>query len=289
MNDYLNIATCYNDKIRIYAANTTNICKHAQEIHNMWPTSAAALGRTLTMAAIMSTMQKAGERITIKINGGGPIGQITVEAKYAKVRGFVHNPGVYLTNNNGKLAVGKAVGTDGVIEVIKDLGLKEPFSSSTNLISGEIAEDFNNYFWQSEQTPTAISLGVLFDKEGKVSDAGGFLVQVMPDCPEETISQLEKILSEIKPISSLINEGKTPEDIISLISNGDYKLLDKVNLEYNCDCSKERFSRGLISLGKKELEEMIAENKDFEINCNFCNKKYIFTCDDLKNLLNNAK
>lgn len=285
MSDFLNIATCYNDKIRIYAADTTKTCKHAQDIHNMWPTSAAALGRTLTMALIMSTMQKAGERLTIKINGGGPIGQITVEAAYASVRGFVHNPGVYLTNNNGKLAVGQAVGTDGVIEVIKDLGLKEPFTSSTNLVTGEIAEDFNNYFWQSEQTPTAISLGVLFDKEGKVTAAGGFLVQVMPDCPEETIAKLEEILKNIKPISTLIAEGLTPEQIISIIAEGNYKLLDKIDLKYNCNCSKERFSRGLASLGKKELQEMIAENKDFEINCNFCNTKYTFTKQDLETIL----
>lgn len=285
MKDYLNIATCFDDTIRIYSATTTNTVKEAQDIHNLWPTSCAALGRTLTLALMMSVMQKAGERLTIRINGDGPIGQILVESSYAKVRGFVHNPGIYLTNNNGKLAVGYAVGTDGLFEVTKDLNLKAPFSSSVALVSGEIAEDAAEYFLKSEQTPTAVSLGVLFDREGKVSSAGGYIIQVMPNCSDETITFLEKKLATILPISSLIEKNNSPEDIINLITEGNYKLLDTVELSYECNCTRERFERGIKSLGDGEIEDMIAEKKDFEVNCNFCNKKYTFTTDDLKKLL----
>ncbi len=285
MKDYLNIATCFDDTIRIYSATTTNTVKEAQDIHNLWPTSCAALGRTLTLGLMMSVMQKAGERLTIKINGNGPIGQILVEASYAKVRGFVHNPGIYLTNNNGKLAVGYAVGTDGLFEVTKDLHLKAPFSSSVELVSGEIAEDAAEYFLKSEQTPTAVSLGVLFDREGKVTSAGGYIIQVMPNCTDETITFLEKKLSTILPISSLIEKNNSPEEIINLITEGNYKLLDTVELSYSCDCSKERFERGIKSLGESEIKEMISEDKDFEVNCNFCNKKYTFTKADLEKLI----
>lgn len=285
MKDYLNIATCFDDTIRIYSATTTNTVKEAQDIHNLWPTSCVALGRTLTLGLMMSVMQKAGERLTIKINGNGPIGQILVEASYAKVRGFVHNPGIYLTNNNGKLAVGYAVGTDGLFEVTKDLHLKAPFSSSVELVSGEIAEDAAEYFLKSEQTPTAVSLGVLFDRDGKVTSAGGYIIQVMPNCTDETITFLEKKLSTILPISSLIEKNNSPEEIINLITEGNYKLLDTVELSYSCDCSKERFERGIKALGESEIKEMISEDKDFEVNCNFCNKKYIFTKDDLEKLI----
>lgn len=285
MTNYLNIATAFNDTIRIYACDTTDICKKAQEIHNAWPTSMAALGRTLTLSLMMSVMQKAGERLTIKIDGQGPIGQITVEASYAKTRGFVHNPGVYLTNNNGKLAVGKAVGTDGYLTVIKDLGLKDPYTSSTALVSGEIGDDAAMYFLQSEQTNSAVALGVLFDTEGKVSAAGGYIIQVMPGATDETLIKLENILQTIKPISTLINENKSPEDIISLLTDNEYRILDTINLEYYCDCSKEKFARGIKSLGKKEIQEMIDEGKDIEITCNFCNSKYTYSIDELKQLL----
>ena len=284
MSDVLNIATCYDDKIRIYACDTTNLVKHAQNIFNMWPTSCAALGRTLTMAAIMSYMEKMDSKLTIKIDGDGPIGNLTVVADKGRVKGFCHNPGVYLTNNNGKLLVGQAMGA-GYLTVIKDYGLKEPFTSTVALQSGEIAEDFAFYFNQSEQTNTAVALGVLFDKEGKVNKAGGYLIQVMPDCPDETITKIENILTELKPISSLLEDGLTPKDIINLLSSNSAKYLEALPVDYVCDCSKDRFLRGLKALGNQELEEMIAEGKDINITCNFCNTNYTFTSDDLKSLL----
>ena len=284
MNNYLQKAYCMNQTVRIYAAITTDIVKHTQEIFNMWPTSCAALGRTLTMAAIMSCTYKNDDFLNIKVNGDGPIGRITVEAHDGKVRGFVQNPGIYLTYNNGKLAVDKAVGA-GFIEVIKDLHLRQPFSSTCEIISGEIAEDFTYYFAKSEQIPSSVGLGVLFDTESKVKAAGGFLIQVMPGCKDEYITILEERLSQMKSCSTMIDEGYTAEDIINEITGGDYQWLETRELSYECNCSKERFERGLKSLGADELTAILEEDKKAEITCTFCNTKYEFNEDDLKRLI----
>lgn len=282
--DELQIATCYDDKIRIYACNTTNIVKHAQEIFNLWPTSCAALGRTLTIAGIMSYMEKMNSNITIKIDGDGPIKNLTVVANKGMVKGFCHNPGVYLSNNNGKLLVGQAIG-NGFLTVIKDYGLKEPFTSTVALQTGEIGDDFAYYFNQSEQTNTAVALGVLFDTNGKVSTAGGYLIQVMPNCPDSTLDKLEGILSNIKPISQMLNLNYSVEDIIKLLSSNSYKLYDKLPLEYSCNCSKDKFLNGIKTLGKKEIIDMINEDKTFDVTCNFCNKTYSFNKEDLLKLI----
>lgn len=284
MSNNLNIATAYDDKIRIYACDTTNIVKHAQDIFNLWPTSCAALGRTLTIALIMSYMEKMDSKITIKIDGDGPLKNITVVAHKGEVKGFCHNPGVYLTNNNGKLLVGQAIG-NGTLTIIKDFGLKEPFSSTTELVSGEIAEDFAYYFNQSEQTNTAVALGVLFDKEGKVTNAGGYLIQVMPNCPDSTITKLEELLKNIKPISNLLADGLTSVDIINLLSDNTAKILETLPIKYHCGCSKERFLNGIKSLGNDEINNLIKDNEDLHITCNFCNVTYTFTPEDLKKLL----
>lgn len=287
MNDYLQKAYCMNQTVRIYAAITTDIVKHAQEIFNMWPTSCAALGRTLTMAAIMSCTYKNDDYLTIKVLGDGPIGKIIVGANDGCVRGFCENPGVYLTYNDGHLAVAQAVGA-GEIEVIKDLHMRAPFSSSVEIISGEIAEDFTYYFAKSEQIPSSVGLGVLFDKESKVKAAGGFLIQVMPGCKEESIAKLEEKLGSLKSCSEMIDQGYSAEDIINEITDGDYQLLETRKLEYKCTCSKERFEKGLMSLGKAELMKILEEDHKCEINCNFCNKNYIFSENDLKMMIKNA-
>lgn len=289
MQDYLQKAYCANGCARIYVATTTQMCKHAQEIHNMWPTSAAALGRVLTIGAIMSSTYKSGEHLTIKVCGDGPIGQITVEATDGKVRGFVHNPGVYLTYNNGHLNVGAGVGSNGEIVVIKDLHMREPFSSTCELRSGEIADDFTYYFAASEQIPSSVALGVLFDKDAKVKAAGGFLLQIMPGCSDDDIKKLEDKLSKIRPISEMIAQNMTPEEIIKEITDGDYQLLETKPLSYECNCSKEKFARGIISLGKNEIEDIIKTNESIEVNCNFCQKKYTFDKKDLEDMLNKAK
>lgn len=285
MKDYLQKAYCMNQTVRIYAAITTDLVKHAQELFNLWPTSCAALGRTLTMAAIMSCTYKSGEYLNIKFNCDGPIGGITVEATDGKVRGFVNNPGIYLSYNNGKLNVKDAVG-NGFIEVVKDLHMRSPFSSSCEIVSGEIAEDFAYYFAKSEQIPSSVGLGVLFDKSGKVTAAGGFLIQVMPGVTEETITKLENKLKSLKPCSTMIEQGYTATDIINEITDGDFELLQTKELSYFCNCSKERFERGLKSLGKDEIQDILNKDKKAEITCNFCNKKYTFNEKDLQNILN---
>lgn len=284
MKSYLQKAYAMNQTVRIYAAITTDIVAHAQEIFRMWPTSCAALGRTLTIAAIMSCTYKSGEFLNIRVNGDGPIGRITVEATDGHVRGFVENPGVYLSYNNGKLNVKDAVGS-GTIEVIKDLHLRQPFSSSCEIISGEIAEDFTYYFAKSEQIPSSVGLGVLFDTDAKVRAAGGFLLQVMPGCTEETIQRLEDRLSKMKSCSRMIDEGYTAEDMIKEITGGDYELLETRALDYSCSCSRERFRRGLKSLGSIEIRDILEKDKKAEITCNFCNTKYLFTEKDLEEIL----
>lgn len=284
MNNYLQKAYCMNDTVRIYAAITTEMVAHYQGTFNLWPTSCAALGRTLTIAAIMSCTYKSGEYLNIKVNGDGPIGPIVVEATDGKVRGFVTNPGVYLSYNNGKLNVKDAVGA-GFIEVTKDLHMRSPFQSTCEIVSGEIAEDFTYYFAKSEQIPSSVGLGVLLDPDGKVMAAGGFLIQVMPGCTDEDITKLENKLKNLKSASTMINEGYSAEDIINEITDGDYKLLEERELSYFCNCSYERFERGLMSLGENELETILKEDKKAEITCNFCNKKYFFSEDDLKRLI----
>lgn len=285
MKDYLQKAYAFDGTVRIYAAITTELVKEAQQIHKLWPTSCAALGRCLTIASIMSCTYKSGEHLTIKVCGDGPIGQITMEATDGKVRGFVHNPGVYLSFNNGKLNVGDAVGKNGYIEVIKDLHMRIPFSSTSELISGEIAEDFTYYFAKSEQIPSSVGLGVLVDPDGNVISAGGFLIQIMPGCKEETLLQLEEKLKTIKSCSEMISEGFTAEEMIHEITNGNYELLETKSLSYFCPCNKERFRKGLLSLGVEELKAILEEDKKASITCNFCGKPYEFNADELKDMI----
>ena len=284
MKNYLQKAYCFDGTVRIYAAITTDIVQRLQKMHNLWPTSCAALGRTITIGAIMSCTYKAGEHLTIKVIGDGPIGQITVEATDGHVRGYVHNPGVYLSYNNGKLAVGQAVGA-GYIEVIKNLHMRQPFSSTSEIISGEIAEDFTYYFAKSEQIPSSVGLGVLFDNDSNVKAAGGFLIQVMPGCKEETLVKLENKLANLKSCSKMIDEGYTAIDMINEITDGDYQPLEEKELDLYCPCSRERFSAGLKSLGVDELTSILVEDKKATITCNFCNTTYEFNEAELQQLI----
>lgn len=285
MKNYLQKAYAFDGTVRIYAAITTELCKEAQNIHNLWPTSAAALGRTLTIAAIMSSTYKSNEHLTIKVCGDGPIGQITIETTNGLVRGFVQNPGVYLSYNNGKLNVADGVGRNGYIEVIKDLHLRQPFSSTCELTSGEIADDFTYYFAKSEQIPSSVGLGVLFDTNSKVCAAGGFLIQIMPGCKEETINILENKLLKLKSCSTMVQEGYSAEEMIAEITDGNYELLETKELGYYCPCNSDRFKRGLLSLGKKELETILKEDHKIDITCNFCQKNYHFTEQELKEMI----
>lgn len=281
MKDYLQKAYCYDQTVRIYAAITTNLCEEARYALGLWPTSAAALGRTLTIGAIMGCTYKNNEHLTIRINGNGPIGQILVETTFGKVKGFVHNPEVFLQYSNGKLNVGAGVGNSGFLNVTKDLKMKEPFTSTSELVSGEIAEDFTYYFAKSEQIPSSVGLGVLIDPSNQIIAAGGFLLQIMPGCKEETITKIEETLAKAKPASQMVNEGYSAEDMIKELTNGDYQLLETVELKYACDCSKERFFQGIKTIGKSEIETILKEDGEANVTCHFCNKKYHFDNNDL--------
>lgn len=285
MKDHLQKAYCMNQTCRIYAAITTHLSQEAQKIHHLWPTSAAALSRTLTISAIMSCTYKSQERLTIKITGDGPVCPITVEASDGAVRGYVHNPGVFLTYSKGGIAVKEGVGNSGMIEVIKDLHMRIPFSSSAPLKSGEIAEDFTYYFALSEQIPSSVGLGEKFDREGNLIASGGFLLQVMPGCSEEHIARLEKKLASLKSCAEMIEQGYTPEDIIDEITDGDYQILETKELNYFCPCSRNRFEKGLLSLGKQELLQILKEDHKASLTCQFCNKTYEFDEKDLQKLI----
>ncbi len=284
MEDYVVRALAYDKYVRIYAASSTNLVEHARYIHGLWPTATAALGRVLTCVAMMSVNYKSDEHLTVKFEIDGPLGQILVEACNGNVRGLVGNPEVFLQYNNGHLAVGKAVG-DGYLHVIKDLNMKQPFSSSVRIQTGEIAEDFTYYFAESEQTPSSVGLGVLVDTDNSCLAAGGFILQLMPGCPDEIISKIEERLSNIKSVSQMINEGYTPELIIRELAGDDFTILGRDNISYSCPCNRDRFFKGIMSLGKKEITDIINEDGKASVTCSFCKKTYDFEKKDLEKML----
>ena len=281
MKDYALIATAYNNEIRIYASQTTNLVRKAVEIHDTWPTATAALGRFLTVSVMMGIMYKDEERITLQIKGDGPINTMLVEANSkGEVRGDIINPHVYIRHETkGKLDVGAAVGK-GFLHVTKDLGMRSMFTSSSELVSGEIAEDFAHYFSISEQTPTAVSLGVLVEQEKLVRSSGGFIIQVMPGATDETITLLENTIHKVGPVSRWFDEGKSLESLISALSNDTEKVLDKRDLSYTCNCSKEKFAVSLSALDNESMDSLIEDN-GIEVVCHFCKSKYFFTKEEL--------
>ncbi len=293
MKDRIIKCLAYEGKVSIKCINSTNLVEEARKIHDLSPVTTAALGRLLTMGSLMgSNLKKDDDKITLQIKSNGPIETMIVVAdKLADVKGYIKNPNVDISlKPDGKLDVGTAVGKDGMLYIIKDIGLKEPYVGLTPLVSGEIAEDFTEYFAKSEQIPTAVALGVLVDKNG-VKSAGGYIVQLMPDATNEDIIRLEENLKNIAPISKLLEEEKSLEEIAELIS-GDDKLIilgDDVNPKYKCNCSQGRMERGLISLGKSELEDMINTDEKAEIVCRFCKKQYKFSKGDLQKLVNKCK
>jgi molecular chaperone Hsp33 len=288
MNDYIAKAMAHNGQIVIYAAATTNTVEKARILHNMNPTPTVALGRVLTGAALMSqTLKAVNQTITIQIKGDGPIGGIVAVTDYkAGVRGYVHNPFFDVPlNDAGKFDIKKAVGS-GYLNVIKDLGMKEPYIGYVDLVSGEIAEDLTYYYAYSEQTPTVMNLGVLIGTDQKVITSGGFFIQLLPDASEEAIVAVERGISGLKPVSTLLNEGKTPGDIIRLIfPEDDLEMLETCPVSYKCTCSEDRMKRNLMSIGKKDLSEIAEDEKGAELTCHFCNKKYHFTKDEVLKLI----
>lgn len=286
MKDYIIRATDKKKQIRAFAAVTTNLVEEGRKIHDTSPVVSAAMGRLMTAAGMMGYMLK-GEKdiITLQIKGDGPLRGIVVTAdNKGNVKGYPYNPSVDLPLNSiGKLDVKRAIG-NGYLTVIKDLGLKEPYIGQTKLVSGEIAEDLIFYFYNSEQIPSAVALGVLVDRDWSIKKAGGFIIQLMPETDEETISKLENNLKKISSITSLLEEGKLAEDILEMLL-GEIEILDKLPVNYNCNCTREKIRKALISIGLKDLKEMLEEDKGGEVKCFFCNSSYVFNEDDLKEII----
>jgi len=281
----------YNGRINIVCISTTELVEEARKIHDLSPVATAALGRTLTMGAIIgSGLKGENDTVTLQIKGNGPIGTIvSVSDSKLRTRGYVTNPQVDVPlKQNGKLDISKAVGNDGFIYVIKDIGLKEPYVGMSKIVSGEIAEDFTNYFYISEQKNTAVALGVLVDKNG-VRASGGYIVTAMPDATEDDLFILENRIREAKPISQMLDENMSLEDIAKDITGDTNIEVVEENLlpKYECNCSKEKMEKALISIGKEELTKIANEDKKAEIVCNFCNEKYEFLEEDLIDLIKN--
>ena len=292
MKDKIIRATAKDGMVRIIGGITTTMVNDGTSVHECTPLASAALGRMLTAAALMGrTLKSDDEVVTIKINGGGIAKGVTVTGyQNASVKGFIGNPYIELPlNSKGKLDVGGAIGKDGLLYVIKDLGLKEPYVGQVPIQTGEIAEDLTYYFTVSEQTPSAVSLGVLVDKDYSIKAAGGFVIQMMPGADPLLADLLMYRLEEIPSITTMISEGKTIEEILEFIFDGmDLKILDEVEPKYVCDCSRERIEKALISIGEKDLREIYEEGKEEEVVCHFCNRKYKFTNEDIKDLLDKA-
>ena len=290
--DYMIRGTAADDMVRVFAVTTKDTVEKARQIHNTSPVATAALGRLLSAGSMMGPMMKGDKDLmTLRIKGDGPIGGITVTAdSKGNVKGYPENPNVLIhAKPNGKLDVSGAIGK-GYLTVIRDLGLKEPYVGQVELVSGEIAEDMTYYFTTSEQIPSSVGLGVLLDKANFVKQAGGFIVQLMPGVKDEIISVIEKNLSGIKSVTSMLDSGMTPEDIAAFLMNGlDFKILEKTPVGFNCGCSRERMAKAVISLGEKEIQEMIDDGEPIELNCQFCKGSYEFSVDELKEMLKAAK
>ncbi len=292
MEDYIIRATAANSQVRAFACTSKNLVEYARSIHNTSPVVTAALGRLLTAGAMMGSMTKGDkDLLTLKINGDGPMQGllVTADAK-ANVKGYAFQPDVMLPPSPlGKLDVGRAVGK-GLLTVIKDMGLKEPYTGQTELVSGEIAEDITYYYATSEQVPSSVALGVLMNRDNTVKVAGGFIIQLLPFAEEEVIAKLEEKISNLKSITTMLDQDMTPEMILEeLLGDMGLEILDRIPTQFDCNCSKERVEKAIISIGEKDLQEMIDDNEPIEVNCHFCNKHYMFSVDDLKEFIKRSK
>lgn len=292
MNDYLIKALAFDGNVRAYAISSTEMVAEAQRRHTTWPTASAALGRAMTASTMMASSLKGKEKITVKIEGGGPIGAIIVDADaQGNTRGYVSNPHVHFDlNEQGKLDVASAVGRDGFLSVVKDIGMRDKFTGQVPLVSGELGDDFTYYYVTSEQVPSSVGVGVLVNPDNTILAAGGFMIQLLPEAAEETIRFLEKRIEAIPPISKLIEKGYTPEEILGeLLGEDNIKILDKMPVSFQCSCSKERFANGIMGLGKEEINNMIKEEGEAETVCHFCNAHYHFSKEELQELETESK
>lgn len=292
MKDYLVRATAADAQIRAFAATTRQMVETARQKHDTSPVVTAALGRLLTAGSMMGSMLKGEEDLlTLQVTGDGPMGGMTVTAdSKGHVKGYANEPQVILpANSQGKLDVGGAVGS-GILRVIQDSGLKDPYVGQTVLQTGEIAEDLTYYFATSEQVPSSVGLGVLMERDNTVRQAGGFIVQLMPFAEEETISRLEQNLGKIRSVTSMLDEGLTPEELLGLVLEGmDIQFRDTCEVEFSCSCSKERVEKALISIGREEIDKMIADGESIEVKCHFCNKGYQFSVQELEEIVEKCR
>ena len=288
MEDYIVRATAANETIRAFAVRSTEMTAKARELHYTYPVVTAALGRLLSAGAMMGSMMKGDkDKLTIQMNGDGPIGQLTVTVdSHGNVKGFPANPAVDIPlKKPGKLDVGAAVG-HGIMTVSMDLGLDEPYNGQVEIQTGEIGDDLAYYFTVSEQTPSAVGLGVMIDTDSSVKEAGGFILQLMPGASEETITALEEKVASAEPVTTMMEKGMTPEDILSYYLDGlDLKILEKQPVRFHCDCSKEKVASALATISKKDLEGLINDGEEIEVKCHFCNSAYKYNIDELKEIM----
>jgi hsp33 protein len=290
--DYIVRASLANDSVRAFAISSTHLVAEARERHRTLPVVTAALGRLLSAGAIMGSMMKGDQDIvTISLKGDGPAGYITVTAdSHGHVKGFPGNPNVDIPRKYaGKLDVGAAVGR-GLLTVSYDLGLKEPYSGQVEIQTGEVAEDLAYYFTVSEQLPSAVGLGVMVDTDSSVKHAGGFIVQLLPDAPEDVIELLEKKLANLEPVTTMMEQGMTPEEMLLHIFEGvDIEFTERHDVKFYCDCSKEKVKRALAAISDKDLQDIVNDDEDIEVKCYFCNTAYKFSIADIKDILSSRK
>ncbi|MBO4913008.1 MAG: Hsp33 family molecular chaperone HslO [Butyrivibrio sp.] len=291
--DYMVRATAANAQIRAFAATTRDLAEYARKAHNLSPIAAAALGRLMTGTVMMGTMMDNDQDlITVKMDGDGPLkGVLATADRSGNVKGYVTNPYVILEPNaSGHLNVGGGIG-EGTLTVIRDMGLKEPYVGQVPLYTGEVAEDLTYYFTKSEQTPSSVGLGVLVERENlSVMAAGGFIIQLLPFASEETITKLEENLTKFTSVTDILKAGKTPEDLLNIILDGfDVEITDKIDLNFYCNCDKDRVERALMLIGRKELQELIDDGNPIELCCQFCNRKYVFKTSELLEIQRNLK
>jgi len=293
MTDSLIKALAYNNEIRVYVVDATEMVEEAHQLHDTWSAATAALGRSMIGATLLSTtLKNEQDKLTVRIQGDGPLGYIVVDGNmHGEMKGYVQNPHVSLElNDKGKIDVKGAVGTEGMLAITKDQGLKNPFVGQVPLVSGELAEDFTYYMAISEQTPSSFGLSVLVNPDESVKAAGGFMIQVLPGASDETIDRIEETIQNLPPVSELIEQQTDLEELlVTLVGEGNYKRLDEVSVAFKCDCSKERFANAIQSLGKDEIQQMIDEDGGAEAQCHFCRNKYQYTVDELEALKTEAK
>ncbi|ALC87082.1 MULTISPECIES: Hsp33 family molecular chaperone HslO [Bacillaceae] len=288
MGDYLVRALAFEGNVRAYAVRTTDTVGEAQRRHQTWPTASAALGRSMTAAVMMGIMLKGEDKLTVKVEGNGPIGPMIIDSNAkGEVRGYVTNPQTHFDLNEvGKLDVRRAVGTEGTLTIVKDLGLRDFFTGQVPIVSGEIAEDFTYYFAVSEQVPSSVGLGVLVNPDNTILAAGGFIIQLMPGTDDETITVIEEHLSKMEPVSKMIEKGLTPEELLfEILGKDNVQILDSIPVSFECNCSKERFGSAIISLGVSEIRDMIEEDGGAEAHCHFCMEKYQYSVDELESFI----